>query len=65
MARAKKPPFTIDLHRLVEALGKEEFTRQIGQWVKELPVEEWLAYMTPKQRRELLRRLQENPPRGD
>ena len=65
MARAKKPPFTIDLHRLVDAMGEKEFIRQVSQLMEELPAEKWVAEMTPKQRRELLRRLQENPPPRD
>jgi hypothetical protein len=64
MARAKKPPFKMDLHRLMDVVGKDEFLRQVGEIVKEVGMEEWLAQMTPEQRQELLRRLQENPPTG-
>jgi hypothetical protein len=64
MARAKKPPFTMDWHRLVEVMGKDEVVREIGQAVDEIGIDEWLAHLTPKQRQEILRRLQENPPTG-
>jgi hypothetical protein len=65
MARAKQSPYTIDWHRLVEAMGEEEFGRQVGHLLKEIPAQKWLAHLTPKERRELLRQLQENPPAGD
>ncbi len=62
MARAKKPPFTVDLRRLMDVVGEDEFIRKVGQLQEQVGLDEWLAKMTPKQRRELLRRLQKNPP---
>jgi hypothetical protein len=53
----------MDLHRLKEVLGKEEFLRQVGltELLKEIELDEWLAHMPPEQRQELRRRLQEMP----
>jgi hypothetical protein len=63
MARKKRPPLTMDLHQLKEVLGKEEFLRQVGltELPKEIELDEWLAHMTPEQRQELRRGLQETP----
>ncbi|HJT76891.1 MAG TPA: hypothetical protein VJ739_06775 [Gemmataceae bacterium] len=66
MGRAKKPPFTIDVTRLVDELGWEEVIRQLGidHIVNEVGIDGLLAGLTPKQREELLRRAQETPPAG-
>jgi hypothetical protein len=64
MARAKKLPFTMDWHRLVEVMGKDEVLREIGQAVDEIGIDNLLAHLTPEQREELRRRLQEPPPSG-
>ncbi|HVS38703.1 MAG TPA: hypothetical protein VMS17_24315 [Gemmataceae bacterium] len=60
MARAKKYPLTIDWQGMRKVMGEEEFTRQVGPLLKEIPPETYLAQLNPKQRRELLRRLQES-----
>jgi hypothetical protein len=66
MGRAKKPPFTIDLNRLVDEVGWDEVIRQLGidRIVNEIGIDGLLARLTPDQRQELLRRAQETPPTG-
>ena len=65
MGRAKKPPFTGDLKRVLDVFGVDEFVRQgcLDQVVNEIGIDRLLARLTPEQRQELRRRLQETPPR--
>jgi hypothetical protein len=64
MARAKKQPFTLDWNRALKTLGAEDFIQQLSPEVimNEIMVDKLFAKLTPKQRKELLRRLQETPP---
>jgi hypothetical protein len=64
MARAKaKPSEFFDLRPLVKLMGWPEFFRRTGlkDVVDEQGLEALVSQLTPKQRRELLRRLQETP----
>ncbi len=58
MARAKKPPFTVDLERLMDVVGKKEFLRKVGQLVEKVGLDEWLAQLPPQRRRAFLRQIQ-------
>lgn len=66
MARGKKPPLTVDWKRVLDVFGVDEFVRQGGldQVMHEIGIDQLLARLTPEQRRELQRRLQETPPPG-
>ena len=64
MGRTKKPPFTIEVIRLVDELGWDEVIRQLGpeRIMSEIGIDRFLAQLTPEQRQEILRRLSATPP---
>jgi hypothetical protein len=66
MARTKKEAFGFDFRPAVKHLGLDFLLKQIGvkNLVQEIGVENILANLTPAQRRELKRLLQEDAPSG-
>jgi hypothetical protein len=63
MARAKQQGPTFDVNRLFDVITVDEFVRQIGpERIMSEMIDKLFAKLTPKQRKELLRRLQESSP---
>jgi hypothetical protein len=71
MARAKKQQPAFDMRPLIEVLGPEEFIKEVGlkaaieqlgiqRVVDEIGLDELLAGLSPKQRKELKRRLEQS-----
>jgi hypothetical protein len=67
MARAKTKGPTVDINRLVEVVGMQELIRQVGlkRIVDESGIDALLSQLSPEQRQEMLRRLQETQPAGE
>lgn len=63
MARVKKRRLPINLRLFLKEIGAAEALNQIGmkEAVEAMGVDQFLAHLTPKQRRELQRRLKDDP----
>jgi hypothetical protein len=64
MARSTKRELKFDLRPAIEHLGLDFVLEQVGvkKLIQHVNVEDWLANLTPAQRRRVKRLLEEEPP---